>query len=151
MENNNKRKLPKDSLQCFLSFLTFASLVVVKTTLLLQLPQAWALFFDRPFLSKCLLAFAQVSIHHGLILNTFKENSSDKYSGETDGFQAFHILTGQAKNRETDVEEYLMSLYSVENHKYSTVIVIQSVLQLTAKKVPQNYFCFHFYVFRRPL
>lgn len=62
-----------------------------------------------------------------------------------DSFQAFHILTGQAKNGEIDLRENTMSLYSVENHKYSTAILIQSVLQLTAERWLKTIFCFHFW------
>lgn len=57
-----------------------------------------------------------------------------------DCFQAFHVLAGQAKNGEIDLWEYTMTLYSVENHEYSRAILIQPVLQLTAKKISQNHF-----------
>lgn len=62
-----------------------------------------------------------------------------------DSFQAFHIPTGQAKNGEVDLWEYTMSLYSVENHKYSMAVLLQSVLQLTAKRWLKTIFCFHFW------
>lgn len=95
-ENNNKKQLPKDSLHLFLIFLPFASLVVVKTTLFFPLSQAWAVSFHRTFPSKRLLAFTQASIH---LWKALLRTALSKTLQKQGSFQAFHILTAQAKTR----------------------------------------------------
>lgn len=143
-----KKAAAKDSLQSFLSFLPFASFAVDKTSLLFQLSQARALSFHRPFPSKCLLAFIQVSIHHGLILKNFKE-SSDENSGETRQLSGLHMLAGKRTSGERDFWEYTMTLYSVGSYKYSGTKLIWSVLQLTTRRWFKITFVLSFLIFFR--
>lgn len=134
-----------------MSFLPFTSLVVDKISLFFQLPQAWAFSFHRPFpsgfwllpKSPSIMASFWISLKRAALMKTLEKQ---------DCFQAFHVLAGQAKNGEIDLWEYTMTLYSVENHEYSRAILIQPVLQLTAKRYLKTIFLLPFFdVFQRAL